>query len=170
MASIPDPTFLQVVDDVYLRQLVVKLNRPPTCTVKRTSTLAITQSTDTVVTWQAEQGNDFDAMWDVSAPTVLTVKTEGLYVIRGQSRWNSTTTSEHYMDVLINGSTSAASIASSTGYGAAQGNGLQIVTPPTLLAVNDVIRLLVRDNVTSLSLQTTRGGTWLSAEWVGYGT
>lgn len=170
MASIPNPTFRQLVDDAYMRLLVDKLNRPPTCTVKRTSTLAITQSTDTVITWQAEEGNDFDAMFDLAAPTVITIKTEGLYVVRGQVRTNSTTADEWYLDVLKNGSTSAASICSSNGYGATPGGAIQIVTYPVMMAINDTLRLMVRTNVASKSLQTSRGGTWFSAQWDGYGT
>lgn len=170
MASIPAATFRQLVDDVYVNKIVDKLNRPPTVCVRRTSTLPITQSADTVITWQAEQGNDLDAMWDGAAPTVLTVKTEGTYDIRGQVRTNSTTTDEWYLDILLNGSTNAASIASSNGYGTTPGGAIQIVAPPTLLAVNDVLRLMVRTNVASKSLQTSRGGTWFSAQWRGYGT
>lgn len=169
MASIPAAAFRQLIDDTYMNLIVSKFNRPPRVTAKRTSTLSITLNTDTVVTWQAEQGNDFDAMWDGAAPTVLTVKTEGLYVIRSQTVWNSTTTSVHEMDITINGSTTAASIARATSYGAANGHGAQIVTEPVLLAVNDVIRMIARTSAT-LSLQTSRGGSWLSAQWVGYGT
>jgi hypothetical protein len=170
VASIATPVFRQIVDDTYMASIVDKLNRPPTVTVKRTSTLALTASTDTVITWQAEQGNDFDAMWDVSAATVLTIKTEGLYDIRGQVRNNSTVSDEWYLDVLLNGSTSAASIASNASYGVTNGAGVQIVAPPTLLAVNDVLRLLVRTSATGKALQTTRGGSWFSAQWRGYGT
>lgn len=173
MASIPAAVFRQLVDDTYMNKIVDKLNRPPTCVVKRTTNFAMATGADnsTVITWQAEQGNDFDNMWDVLAPTVLTIKTEGLYVATAQIRADSTTSDQWYLDLLLNGSTSTASFASTIGYGANNGAAVQVTSPPTLMAVNDTLRLLVRhNNAGTKNLLTTRGGTWLAARWDGYGT
>lgn len=170
MPPIADPQFRQNVDDDYMREIVSKINRPPVCTVKRTGTLAITQSVDTVITWQAEEGNDFDGMWDAAAPTVLTVQTEGLYVVRGQIRTNSVTADEWYLDILKNGATNAASVASAIWYGGTPAGACQITTYPIMCAISDTFRLMCRTNVASKSLQTSRGGTWLSAQWVGFGS
>lgn len=169
MASITTPTFRQLVDETYLDTIVSKLNRPPTCVVKRTSTLSITLNTPTVVTWQAEQTSDLDNMFTLASATLLTVVTEGWYVLSAQSRWNTNTAAtSQYVDILVNGTTSSASVASNCNFGTTAGSSVQVTSPPTLLSVGDVVRLLVETNVT-FSLQTSRGGTWLSAAWHGYG-
>lgn len=170
MAAIATPTYRQLVDETYLGSIVSKLNRPPTCVIKRTSTLSITLNTPTVVTFQAEQTSDLDGMYDLAgAPTLLTVVTEGWYVLSAQSRWNTNTAAtSQYMDILVNGTTNSASVASNCNFGTTAGSSVQVTSPPVLLSVGDVVRLLVETNVT-FSLQTSRGGTWLSAAWRGYG-
>ncbi|MGH8574513.1 MAG: hypothetical protein ACREX8_18350 [Gammaproteobacteria bacterium] len=132
----------------------------PHCLVKRTSNLAISAATTTLVTWQSDE-LDTDTMWTSGDPTVVTVKTAGLWWVamnvsfsspdNGNIRWafltlNSTDTST---SILFAGTT---------------GNGRACAASTIkTLAANDVLRVYVY-SADATQLQYNFGETKLAAK------
>lgn len=142
----------------------------PLVAVRRTGTLALTNSTDTVVTWQTFD-TDNDGMYDPANPTFVTVRTAGLWLWVSQERFPANGTGLRAGKHMKNGTsvaTNSIAAGSQAGVSAGEGNTLQIVGKPQAFIAGDQIYLnAFQSSGGSLSMATDYGGVWLAGVYLG---
>lgn len=143
----------------------------PRFLVRRTSTLSINNTTDTVVGWQDAVTNG-RGMWDAGAPTLVTVQAGdgGDWLMVAQNRWLAHATGSRAGKILLNGTDTNLN-ALSTSKLPSQNDG-EGTSPGYIalarLAAGDVLRHSVWQSAGSAqSLQTSNGGTFFGGIWMG---
>jgi hypothetical protein len=122
----------------------------------RTTDLTILDNTDTTITFQAA-ANDSWGMWSASAPTVLTCKLAGRYLI------SASTVSEEQSNVgvslsLFKGTQEIARLDEDIKV-ASHGHHMNLTSMPITLAVNDTVSMkFLHDHNPNLDLVITAGG------------
>jgi hypothetical protein len=122
----------------------------------RTTDLTILQNTDTTITFQAA-ANDSWGMWSASAPTVLTCKLAGRYLI------SASTVSEGQSNIgvslsLFKGTQEIARLDEDIKV-ASHGHHMNLTSMPITLAVNDTVSMkFLHDHNPDLDLVITTGG------------
>lgn len=133
--------------------------------VQRSSALSLTTATLTKVTWQTEVF-DYGGMVDITAaPTKLTVRLAGKYVVVGNANFDANATGQRLVEIIRNGTRVSVSnhLADTTA-----GNGTGIGTSGIIdCAVGDYLELQVsQSSGGNLNLQADAGSS-LSATRVG---
>jgi len=143
----------------------------PRFLVRRTSTQAVANTTDTLVIFQDPVSNP-RGMWDAGAPTLVTVQSgdAGDWLLVAQNRWLANATGSRAGKILNNGNDTnlnALSTAKLPGQGDGEGTSPGLVALARL-AVGDTLRLSVwQSSGSSQSIQTSNGGTFLGGLWMG---
>lgn len=142
----------------------------PLTIVRRTSSLSVANNTALIITWQTATVDSAQLpMWDPGAPSLLTVRTPGQYLLLGTERWDGGTTGIKASALLKNALNDAGSVGSNA---VPALSGGQPAPTPTFgieqLAAGDLIRLdAYQDSGATRLLVTDRGGTRLAALWLG---
>lgn len=142
----------------------------PLTIVRRTSSLAVANNTGTVITWQTAVVDSAELpMWDPGAPTLLTARTPGQYLLLGTCRWDGGTTGIKASALLRNATSDTGSVGSNAIPALAGG---QPAPTPTFgvepLVAGDLIRLdAYQDSGATRNLVIDKGGTRLAALWLG---
>jgi hypothetical protein len=143
----------------------------PRFLVKRTSTLSISNTTDTVVTWQSAV-SDPRGMFDAGTPTVITVQSGdgGDWLLIGQERWPASASGSRAGKILLNGSnpnTNALSSGKLPGQSDGEGTTVGLIALARLVA-GDVLGLNAWQSAgSSQTLEITNGGTFFGGVWLG---
>lgn len=90
--------------DIVALGSVAALGRTIAPRVSRTSALTLTTATDTLISWQAEERDDY-GMWTSGAPTVLTCQVPGRYVAGLDVRFAANATGVRAGWIELNSST-----------------------------------------------------------------
>lgn len=142
--------------------------KPPSCMVRKTGTQTFTNPT--TVSWDTDSGSgahDTDDMWTSGSPTVITIRTAGLYVvsfylIAGSATGGAITAIQVFTTITgskVGPGCIGAGFNSGTG---ASASGSLV----TSLAENDTVSLGAYFNGTGTGL-TFSVGSALSVTWVG---
>lgn len=134
---------------------------PVGCTVRRTSAQNISSSTDTLISFSTSEF-DNDNMWSLASPTIMTIRTAGLYIASAYIRYAFNSTGKRVAAILRNG-TSPASNTISAGGGMDSEAG-QTHAMRLFLNVNDTLRLNTFQNSgVALNTDTAFGGVYMTA-------
>lgn len=63
---------------------------PPRCTVRLNSAQTVANATDHTITWSAAVWDSHGDMWDVGAPSVITITRAGVYIFNLRTLWGTT--------------------------------------------------------------------------------
>lgn len=137
---------------------------PPLCLLRKNSGQALTDATDTALTWSSsEELYDTDSMHDTSTNTTrITPTTAGLYLFTAQDAVTATPTVYHILSIRLNGTT----------YIAYQRAGaIDFVQTSAVAYMNgttDYVEMLVAISGTGRTIaHTSSVATTFSAAWLG---
>jgi hypothetical protein len=109
--------------------------------VQRTTDLSIANSSFTAVTWSSAMF-DTDAIWSSGAPTRLTCKTAGIYVVTANVVWQASFNGERIGYFRVNNTDPNYSYVRQTS-NSASGVSTMVFTAHIKLAVNDYVELII---------------------------
>lgn len=147
-------------------RFAVTPDQPGALLRRTTYQTGIASGVATVISWQVAEDDD-TVMWSAGAPTVITIKKNGLYLVGLQPLFSSNGTGTRRWGYVTKNSTSVSTGSFLFTGTSPAGQGQAGITRERLV-VNDIIRGYVEHDATaSLSMQSDYGGTRMFLHWVG---